>query len=225
MNFSGIQKTSLIDFPDNVSTVLFTAGCNLRCPYCHNWRIVLEYDGPYLSEEDAVKTLEERKKFIEHVVITGGEPTIQEGLPGFLSRLKALGYKTKLDSNGMRPGVLEKSLAHLDYVAVDVKTSPDLYPRLKAESVEGLLKTINILKNGSVDYEFRCTAVPGFVNEDVVHRIGEMVEGARRFAFQQFIHGDTLDPAFNSKTPYTKEKISQFADIMTGYVEEVILRV
>ena len=225
MRFSGIQKTSLIDFPDKVSTVLFTAGCNLRCPYCHNWRIVLEYNGPYLSEEDAVKILEERKKFIDHVVITGGEPTIQGGLPGFLSRLKALGYKTKLDSNGMRPEVLEKSLAHLDYVAVDVKTSPDLYPILKAESVEGLLKTINILRKGSVDYEFRCTAVPGFVNEDIVHRIGEMVEGARRFAFQQFIPGDTLDPAFNSKTPYTKEKISQFADIMTGYVEEVILRV
>ena len=225
MRFSGIQKTSLIDFPDKVSTVLFTAGCNLRCPYCHNWRIVLEYNGPYLSEEDAVKILEERKKFIDHVVITGGEPTIQGGLPGFLSRLKSLGYKTKLDSNGMRPEVLEKSLAHLDYVAVDVKTSPDLYPILKAESVEGLLKTINILRKGSVDYEFRCTAVPGFVNEDIVHRIGEMVEGSRRFAFQQFIPGDTLDPAFNSKTPYTKEKISQFADIMTGYVEEVILRV
>jgi len=225
MKFSGIQKTSLIDFPDNVSTVLFTAGCNLRCPYCHNWRIVLEYNGPYLSEEDAVKTLEKRKKFIEHIVITGGEPTIQEDLPGFLSRLKALGYKTKLDSNGMRPEVLEKSLAHLDYVAVDVKTSPDLYPRLGAESVEGLLKTINILKKGSVDYEFRCTAVPGFVNEDIVHRIGEMVEGARRFAFQQFIPGDTLDPSFNSKTPYTKEKISKFADIMASYVEEVSLRV
>lgn len=225
MKFSGIQKTSLIDFPDNVSTVLFTAGCNLRCPYCHNWRIVLEYNGPYLSEEDAVKTLEERKTFIEHVVITGGEPTIQEGLPGFLSRLKALGYKLKLDSNGMRPEVLEKSLAHLDYVAVDVKTSLDLYPILKAENVEGLLKTIQILKKGSVDYEFRCTAVPGFVNEDIVHRIGEMVEGARRFAFQQFIPGDTLDPAFNSKTPYTKEKISQFADIMASYVEQVTLRV
>ena len=225
MKFSGIQKTSLIDFPDNVSTVLFTAGCNLRCPYCHNWRIVLEYNGPYLSEADAVKTLEERKTFIEHVVITGGEPTIQEGLPGFLSRLKALGYKLKLDSNGMRPEVLEKSLAHLDYVAVDVKTSLDLYPILKAENVEGLLKTIQILKKGSVDYEFRCTAVPGFVNEDIVHRIGEMVEGARRFAFQQFIPGDTLDPAFNSKTPYTKEKISQFADIMASYVEQVTLRV
>jgi pyruvate formate lyase activating enzyme len=225
MKFSGIQKTSLIDFPDNVSTVLFTAGCNLRCPYCHNWRIVLEYNGPYLSEADAVKTLEERKTFIEHVVITGGEPTIQEGLPGFLSRLKALGYNLKLDSNGMRPEVLEKSLAHLDYVAVDVKTSLDLYPILKAESVEGLLKTIHLLKKGSVDYEFRCTAVPGFVNEDIVHRIGEMVEGARRFAFQQFIPGDTLDPAFNSKTPYTKEKISQFADIMASYVEQVTLRV
>jgi len=225
MKFSGIQKTSLIDFPDNVSTVLFTAGCNLRCPYCHNWRIVLKYKGPFLSEEDTVRILEERKKFIEHIVITGGEPTIQDGLPGFISRLKSLGYKVKLDSNGMLPGVLVESLSHLDYVAVDVKTSLDLYPRLEAESVEGLLKTIHALKNGSVDYEFRCTAVPGFVNEETVHKMGEMVEGARRFAFQQFIPGDTLDPDFNSKTPYTKEKISQFADIMTSYVEEVILRV
>jgi pyruvate formate lyase activating enzyme len=225
MKFSGIQKTSLIDFPDNVSTVLFTAGCNLRCPYCHNWRIVLEYKGPLLSEEEAVRILEERKKFIEHIVITGGEPTIQDGLPGFISRLKSLGYKVKLDSNGMLPGVLLESLPYLDYVAVDVKTSFDLYPRLKAESVEGLLKTIHVLKNGSVDYEFRCTAVPGFVNEETVHKMGEMVEGARRFAFQQFIPGDTLDPDFNFKTPYTKEKISQFAEIMTSYVEEVILRV
>jgi pyruvate formate lyase activating enzyme len=225
MKFSGIQKTSLIDYPDNVSTVLFTAGCNLRCPYCHNWRIVLEYSGPFLSEEDAVRILEERKKFIEHVVITGGEPTIQDGLPEFLSRLKSLGYKVKLDSNGMLPGVLVESLPHLDYVAVDVKTSLDLYPGLKAESVEGLLKTIHTLKNGSVDYEFRCTAVPGFVDEETVYKMGEMVEGARRFAFQQFIPGDTLDPNFNSQTPYTKEKISQFADIMASYVEEVILRV
>jgi pyruvate formate lyase activating enzyme len=225
MKFSGIQKTSLIDFPDNVSTVLFTAGCNLRCPYCHNWRIVLEYKGPFMSEEDAVRILEERKKFIKHVVITGGEPTIQDGLPGFISRLKSLGYKVKLDSNGMLPRVLLESLSHLDYVAVDVKTSLDLYPRLKAKSVEGLLKTIHILKNGSVDYEFRCTVVPGFVNEVTVHKIGEIVEGARLFVFQQFIPGDTLDPGYTSKRPYTKEKISHFAEIMTSYVEEVILRV
>jgi pyruvate formate lyase activating enzyme len=225
MNFSGIQKTSLIDFPDNVSTVLFTAGCNLRCPYCHNWRIVLEYNGPLLSEDEAVRILEERKRFIEHVVITGGEPTIQDGLPRFISRLKSLGYKIKLDSNGMLPRVLRESLANLDYVAVDVKTSLDLYSQLRAESVEGLLKTIDVLKNGSIDYEFRCTAVPGFINVEITHKIGKMVEGAKRFAFQQFIPGDTLDPAFNSKTPYTKEEISQFAEIMTSYVREVILRV
>lgn len=225
MKFSGIQKTSLIDYPDRVSTVLFTAGCNLRCPYCHNWRIVLEYDGPFLSEDEAVKILEERRRFIKHVVITGGEPTIQEGLPGFLSRLRSLGYAVKLDTNGMLPGVLVESLPRLDYVAVDVKTSPDLYSRLGAESVEGLLETIRVLKRGPVDYEFRCTVVPGFVDEEIVHEMGEMVEGARRFAFQQFTPGDTLDPAFNSKTPYTKERISGFADIMSGYVEEVTMRV
>lgn len=225
MKFGGIQKTSLIDFPDRIATVLFTPGCNLRCPYCHNWRLVLEPTGPFLSDKETLQILEDRRRFVDSVVITGGEPTIQADLPRFSRMLKEHDYLVKLDSNGLLPEMLERCLPHLDYVAIDVKTSPELYPRLKAESVEGLLKTIHILKRGAVDYEFRCTVVPGFVDEDIVPRMGEMVEGARRFAFQQFTPGDTLDPSFSSIIPYTKEQISQLADIMASYVEEVSLRV
>jgi pyruvate formate lyase activating enzyme len=225
MKFGGIQKTSLIDFPDRIATVLFTPGCNLRCPYCHNWRLVLEPTGPFLSDKETLQILEDRRRFVDAVVITGGEPTIHADLPKFSRMLKEHDYLVKLDSNGLLPEMLEKCLPDLDYVAIDVKTSPELYPKLKAESVEGLLKTIKILKRSAVDYEFRCTVVPGFVDEDIVPRMGEMVEGARRFAFQQFIPGDTLDPSFSSIIPYTKEQISQLANIMASYVEEVDIRV
>jgi pyruvate formate lyase activating enzyme len=225
MKFGGIQKTSLIDFPDRIATVLFTPGCNLRCPYCHNWRLILDPTGPFLSDKDTLQILENRRQFVDAVVITGGEPTIHADLPKFLHTLKEHGYLVKLDSNGLLPEIMENCIPHLDYVAVDVKTSPELYPKLKAEKVDGLLKTIKMLKRDAVDYEFRCTAVPGFVDEDTIPRMGEMVEGAKLFAFQQFIPGDTLDPAYNTKTPYTKEHISQLADIMASYVKEVTLRV
>ena len=101
MNFGGIQKTSLIDFPDRIATVLFTPGCNLRCPYCHNWRLVMNPPDPLLSEKDALQILEDRKHFIESVVITGGEPTIHSDLPEFIKMLKEHGYIVKLDSNGL----------------------------------------------------------------------------------------------------------------------------
>jgi len=225
MKFSGIQKTSLIDYPDNISTILFTAGCNLRCPYCHNWRVVLDYKGPFLSEDQAINILEERRKFIDHVVITGGEPTIHKDLPSFIFHLKKLGYKVKLDSNGMLPRVIKEVLPYLDYIAVDVKTSLDLYPQLKSENPKSILQTINLLKKSKTDYEFRCTVVPSFVDEKTLPKIGEIVKGAKRFALQQFIPEDTLDPNYKNKIPFSYEKIVHFKNILSEYVEEVILRI
>jgi pyruvate formate lyase activating enzyme len=224
MKFSGIQRTSLIDYPDNVSTILFTAGCNLRCPYCHNWRIVLGETDIQISEEDAVKGLEQRKGFIDHVVISGGEPTLQGDLPGFLSRLKALGYKVKLDTNGLLPEVLRECLPYLDYVAVDVKTSIERYTGLGAVEPDALISSINLLRDGVVDYEFRCTVAPGFVDQDSVRRMGEMVRGAKRFVFQQYNPADTLDPQF-SKITYSGGEISGFVEVMREYVADVQMRI
>jgi len=225
MRFGGIQKTSLIDFPDRIATVLFTPGCNLRCPYCHNWRLVLDPTGPFLSEADVLQILDGRRRFVEAVVITGGEPTIHSDLPGFLRTLKERGYAVKLDTNGLLPEALGACLPHLDYVAMDLKTSPDRYPELGAESAEGLLGSIELLRRGSVEHEFRCTVVPGFVDEETIPMMGEAIRGARRFAFQQFVPGDTLDPAFNSVRPYPRDRITRLAEIMEGYVDEVVLRV
>ena len=225
MRFGGIQKTSLLDFPDRIATVLFTPGCNLRCPFCHNWRLVLDPKPPFLSEETVFQILESRRKYVDAVAITGGEPTLHQDLPQFIKKLKEKGFAVKLDTNGFFPQILEECLPHVDYVALDVKTSLEKYALLGAKDLTGFLRTIEILKQGTVDYEFRCTVVPGFVTEEDIPKMGELVKGGKRFAFQQFVPGDTLDKSFNNVEPYTEDVISKFAEKMKRYVNEVTLRV
>jgi len=225
MKFSGLQKISLIDYPDRIATVLFTPGCNLRCPFCHNWRIVVDPKPPFLQEETALKILETRKKFIDAVVVTGGEPTMHKEMPRFLKKLKDKGFTVKLDTNGFYPQVLEECLPHVDYVALDVKTSLEKYPRLGTRDVSPVLQTIEMLKSGKVNYEFRTTVVPEFVDAEDIYRIAELAKGAKTFAFQQFISEDTLDKAFQTVKPYPIETIAKFADAMKKYAENIVLRI
>jgi len=225
MKFGGIQKTSAIDFPNRISTVLFTPGCNLHCPFCHNWRLVLEPKGPFLSEKEALEILQKRKNYIDAVVITGGEPTLHQDIPNFLRTLKDYGFIVKLDTNGFFPRVLEKCLDYVDYVALDVKTSTEKYVLLGAKDANNYLSTVKLLRDGSVDYEFRTTVVPGFVDEEDIPKIGRVVKEAKRFAFQKFVPEDTLDKSFNKVKPYPLDVIARFAEIMKKYVNEVILRV
>lgn len=225
MKFGGLQKTSLLDFPDRVSSILFTIGCNLRCPFCHNGRLILDPKPPFLSEEDALKILLSRKKYVDAVVITGGEPTMNKDLPGFIRRLKENGFHIKLDTNGFYPETLKECLPYLDYVAMDVKTSLEKYKLLGAKNTGNLLRSIRMIMEGKVDYEFRNTVVPGIVNEEDIPKIGRMVEGAKRFAFQQFRPGETLDESFNDVKPYPEDLIVKFSKIMEKYVSEVILRI
>lgn len=224
MKFAGLQKTSLIDFPEKIATVLFTPGCNLRCPFCHNWRLVLEPRGPFLREEQALQILESRRRFVDAVVLTGGEPTMHPDVPQFLKTLRERGFTLKIDTNGFFPDVLEKCLPYLEYIAVDVKTSLDRYRLLGANNVNSFMRTIELVKKGSTDYEFRNTAVPGFVEEQIIPQMGEIVQGAKRFIFQQFVPGDTLDTTFNSVKPHTSDTLSHFADQMKEYVEKVLIR-
>lgn len=224
MKFSGLQKTSLADFPNRVASVLFTPGCNLRCPFCHNWRIVLDPKPPFLNEEDALKILKERKRFVDAVVVTGGEPTIHKELPEFLKKLKTHGFAVKLDTNGFDHKMLEKCLPYLDYVAVDVKTSMQKYPKLGATDASELVRTIEMLKAQKVECEFRTTVVPSFVNERDLHEICELVKGARIFALQQFVPEDTLANDWSTVKPYPLQVISAFAEEAKEYVESVILR-
>jgi pyruvate formate lyase activating enzyme len=213
-----------MDYPNRIASVLFTPGCNLRCPFCHNWRIVVDPQPPFLNEEAALKILEERKKFVDAIVITGGEPTIHKELPRLLRRLKDRGFLVKLDTNGFDAQVLEECLPFVDYVALDIKTSLEKYERLGAKDTGELRRTIEMLKTGKVDYEFRTTVVPGLVDEADVVKISELVKGARNFAFQQFVPDDTLDRNFRLK-PHTREAIMNYAENMKKYVDNVTLRI
>jgi len=225
MKFGGFQKTSLIDFPDRISSILFTIGCNLRCPFCYNGRLILDPKPPFLSEDKALEILLSRKKYVDAVVITGGEPTMNRDLPKFIRRLKENDFHVKLDTNGFYPETLRECLQYLDYVAMDVKTSLEKYMLLGAKGTENLLRSIQMIKEGKVDYEFRNTVVPRIVNEEDIHKIGRIVKGAKRFVFQQFRPGETLDEAFNNVKPYPEGLIVKFSKIMEKYVSEVILRI
>ncbi|MBN1357341.1 anaerobic ribonucleoside-triphosphate reductase activating protein [Candidatus Bathyarchaeota archaeon] len=225
MKFSGLQKVSLIDYPNKVASVLFTPGCNLRCPFCHNWRIAVDPKPPFLQEAVALKILESRKKYVDAVVVTGGEPTMHKELPKFLAKLKKRGFQVKLDTNGFYPEVLEECLAYVDYVALDLKTSPEKYALLGAKNTSGLLRTVEMLKMGKVPYEFRTTMVPEIITAEDVNKICELTKGAKTHALQQFVPQDTLDKRFEGLKPYAPEAIKEFAGTMKSYVENVVLRI
>ncbi len=225
MKFIGLQKTSLVDYPNKVSSVLFTPGCNLRCGFCHNWRIVVDPKPPFLQEAQALEILEKRKRYVDAVVVTGGEPCMHKELPKFLAKLKERGFLVKLDTNGCYPNVLEECLGSVDYVAMDVKTSIDKYKQLGAADASAVVRSVEMLKTGKVSYEFRTTVVPDLVTVEDIVSIGELVKGAKTHAFQQFVAADTLDKRFESMKPYAPEAIEEFAGMMRKFAENTLLRV
>lgn len=225
MKFSGLQKTSLLDYPDKIASVLFTPGCNLRCPYCHNYKIAIDPQPPFLQEGAALSILESRRKYVDAVVVTGGEPCMHRELPKFLSKLKERGFQVKLDTNGFFPETLEECLLYVDYVAMDIKTSPEKYGQLGATDTANLMRSIEILKTGKVPYEFRTTVVPEIVTAQDITKIGEMVKGSKTHALQQFVVNDTLDKRLLSIKPYAPETIKEFAETLKAYTGNVILRI
>jgi pyruvate formate lyase activating enzyme len=224
MKFSGLQKISLVDYPEHVASVLFTPGCNLRCPFCHNWRIATNPQPPFLQEGAALDILESRKKYVAAVVVTGGEPCMHKELPKFLAKLKDHGFLVKLDTNGFFPETLEQCLAIVDYVAMDVKTSPEKYKLLGATDTAPLMRSIDLLKASKVAYEFRTTVVPEFVTLQDAAAIGEKVQGSKIHYLQQFVPEDTLDKRFETMKPFAPEIISELAQIIGEYTEKVLLR-
>jgi pyruvate formate lyase activating enzyme len=225
LKFSGLQKTSLLDYPDKVAAVLFTPGCNLRCPFCHNYKIASDPQPPFLQESAALAILEKRKKYVDAVVITGGEPCMHRELPKFLAKLKEHGFSVKLDTNGFFPDVLEECLGYVDYVAMDVKTCYEKYRLLGTADTTAMMRSLEMLKMGKVPYEFRTTAVPELLTAQDAYAIGEMIKGTKAYAIQQFVPQATLDKHYQTLKPYTPEKINEFAKIIGPYTEKIILRI
>lgn len=225
MKFSGLQKVSLIDYPNKLASVLFTPGCNLRCGFCHNWGIAVDPKPPFLQGALALRILESRKKYVDAVVVTGGEPCMHKELPKFLEKLNKQGFQVKLDTNGCYPEILEQCLAHVNYVALDLKTSLGKYKLLGAKDTNGLLRTVEMLKMGKVEYEFRTTVVPKLVTAEDMNQICELVKGAKTYALQQFVPQNTLDKRFEGLRPYGTKVINEFAGTMKNFAENVVLRV
>jgi len=191
---AGIQPTTLVDYPGLVAAVVFTAGCGFRCPFCHNPELVLPErvrSGPTVDEASVLATLAERSGFLDGVVITGGEPTLHRGLARFAERIKDLGLRVKLDTNGTRPDVLDRLFDRglLDYVAMDIKAPPDLYERYAGVRVDlaAIEASIERIVRRAPEHEFRTTVAPGLSVDDI-ERTAEWLnsQGARRYALQRF---------------------------------------
>jgi len=225
MKIVAVQKTSLIDYPDNISSILFLSRCNFRCPYCHNRELVLD-TLPKIDERDVIEDLKLRKKYIDGVVITGGEPTLYPDLIDLITEIKKIPLLVKLDTNGTNPDLLEEllSLKLLDYVAMDIKAGLEDYPKVVRTYVDTdkIKESIYLLKNSSIDYEFRTTVVPPFYNDKTAKKIGELIKGAKKYYLQQYIPRNTLDPEFMKIKPYPKKILMKFVEILSQYIRTEI---
>jgi len=228
MIIAGLQKLSLVDYPGLLASVVFVQGCNFRCGWCQNPDLVVRKDLPPIPEKEVISFLSYRKPIIEGLVITGGEPSIYEDLPVFIDKVKDLGLKVKLDTNGSNPPQLKSLLEgrKIDYVALDIKTSFPKY-HLVAD-IEGISHIVQesarLIMSSDVPYEFRTTCVPGMVDASDIREIAEAVKGAKRYCLQQFRPFVTCDPAFAKVKPYSKETLGDFKKILSSYMQEVDMR-
>jgi pyruvate formate lyase activating enzyme len=226
----GIQKTTLIDYPGKIASTIFLGGCNFRCPFCHNVSLVNDPDHlPTIQEEELLKYLEGRKKYIDGICITGGEPLLYPELLPFLKKLKDLGYSVKVDTNGTNSSLLQRSLAeHLvDHVAMDIKSSRERYAEAAGGPVDltEIDKSISLLKEGLVAYEFRTTVVPRLFGQADVPGIGEWLKGAGSYYLQLFEKSaPMLDAAFQEEVVYSKQQLEVFAEELRKYVKKVEIR-
>ena len=219
----------MLDFPGRVASLVFTGSCNLTCPFCHNAGLVLDPDSyPDYPLDELLADLKKREGFIDGVVISGGEPTIDTGLPAFLSLLKERDLQVKLDSNGLAPKVIADLLEQqlVDYFAIDMKTSLNRYHELHTMPVatEALSETVEILKQATVEVEFRTTCIPHLVAETEIDAIGELLQGAPLWVLQQYVPLHAMVEEWQELDVYRPEQLYALADRARGYVDQVQVR-
>lgn len=228
MIFGGFEKCTLVDYPGKVACMVYTIGCNFRCPYCHNPELVDETVETTYSEAAILDFLDTRKGLLDGVVITGGEPTMHEELPAFARRVKEKGFLVKLDTNGTNPEMLRRAISEswVDYVAMDMKSPLDSYSQTvaRAVDVEAIRESISILLASPIEYEFRTTIVKSLLSCEDLKHIGEAIRGAKCYYLQKFVPTKILNPQFKRKVTYTDEEFIEFQKIMHEYVETCGIR-
>ncbi len=227
MKIKGLQKLTLLDYPEKMACTVFLAGCNFRCPFCHNASLVTNIDDDYISEEEFFSFLNKRKGILNGVCITGGEPTLYPDLEDFIRKIKELGFSVKLDTNGYNPDILidlvNKGL--IDYVAMDIKNSKEKYavtaglPSLDITRIE---KSVQFLLSGAVPYEFRTTIVKELHNEEDMKSISHWIEKADRYFLQGF--QDSGDLIENGYSGYDKNSMQYLLNITKERLTKANLR-
>jgi len=224
MKVAGLQKLSLIDYPDHISAIIFVWGCNFRCPFCHNPELVKKDLQPRLySQPEVFNFLKKRKGLLEAVTITGGEPLLYSEFPEFIKKIKNLGYLVKVDTNGTKPGLLKKiiDLKLVDYIAMDIKAPLEKYEEVVKAKVdlEKIKNSVKLIIDSGLDYEFRSTVVPDLHSEKDIENMAKLVKGAKMYFLQNFTNlGKLLDPKYKAKKGYSKKKLESLQKMCEKYV-------
>ncbi len=228
MVIHGINKLTLTDFPNRLSSILFTGNCNFRCPFCQNSTLVLNPESePVIDENEIFSFLRKRKGFIDGVVITGGEPTVSKDLEDFIKRIKDTGLLVKLDSNGYMPDVLssliDKNL--VDYIAMDIKNDKKHYAEtagVKNLDIARIERSVDLLKEGRIEYEFRTTVMKEKHTRATILSIGEWLEGSQNYFIQNYV--DSRNILFGHFTPVEKEELLLWRNLLSSYIKNIQIR-
>ena len=228
----GVQKSTLIDFPEKIASIVFTQGCNFRCGYCHNAELLsfqqFYFEGKEYKNEDFFDFMETRVNKLDGVVITGGEPTLQTGLYDFVKRIKSMGFLVKLDTNGSNPDYLEQLYLDklLDYVAMDIKAPLEKYAEITnvLPNSEKIKKSIDLIMKSGVKYEFRTTVVKSQLSVDDFDKIGQLINGAEKYFLQKFEASKILDEKLKDEKSYSDEEFAEICKNLQKYVKFVKVR-
>ncbi len=232
MLIGGIHTLTLLDYPGKVACIIFTAGCNFRCGYCHNAEFVLpekikERMNDMIPVEKIFSFLDKRKGKLDGVVVSGGEPTIHPDLIDFIRKIKEKGFLVKLDTNGTNPMAIEKLLAEklVDYIAMDVKASKEKYDELTGvkNNFASIKHSRDLIKNSDIDYEFRTTVVKGFHDEEEMRKIAQFCRGAKMYSIQNFRPQKVLDKEFKKFNGFLKKELEAFKAIAEEKIAEVTI--
>lgn len=230
MFIAGLVPTTLLDYPGKVASIVFTAGCNMRCGYCHNPHLVLpekikDLKKERVSEESFFKFLDERKGFLDGVVVSGGEPTLQPDLYDFIKAVKKRGFLVKLDTNGTDPGFLKRIISEkmVDYIAMDVKHVPEKYHLACGVKLNTghILESIDLIRGSGMDYEFRTTVVKGVHAIKDIEAIAKLCKRPIRYTIQNFRSKTVLNPAFKKLTGFTVGELNKMKEKAGKFVDEV----
>lgn len=228
MQICGFNKTTLLDYPKHLAATIFIGGCNYRCPFCHNGSLVTcPANQPALDEEEILSLLRKRKHILEGVCISGGEPTIHKELPEFIYKIKDIGLKVKLDSNGNNPSMINQlAESHLiDFIAMDIKNSKDNYSKsvgLPDFQIENVCESVSYIMSCGISYEFRTTVVRELHEREDFFQIGNWLRGADAYFLQTYKNSsDMLSSGYSA---YPKETLEEFRDLLLPMIPAVSLR-